>query len=49
MDKTNVDYLIKRLEKALTDFPHRIGDGDINLELKITIKKSTTQLMKQNE
>jgi len=44
MDKSSVDYLVARIEKELTKFPHKIGDGDIKINLQITITplKETT-------
>jgi len=37
MDKSSVDHLVKQIEAKLLEFPHKIGDGDIQISLQITI------------
>ena len=37
MDKSTVDHFMTRIEEELLNFPHTLGDGDIKINVQITI------------
>ena len=37
MEQLTVNYFLKKVEKELLKFPHQLGDGDIKINIEITI------------